>query len=241
MALAATAAVIPACSLLPGGAGAYFASNAAVAPAGPTSTGVPYWNDANNAVPGPIGIVAIGGVEVDYADVDPATYGNTAEGAHPVSESRSLDPAGEQTITSAILQQYPVTIGVGGFDPNNPAGFAQGPILGTGDTKLAGISRGRAKHNALHNGIAPDPGGIDQRLKWMMVNPAYTNPQSVEVWGSGMTAATAATLIINGPAMGTGPFVRNAGSNQYIASGYWTSGVNNFYVLTGINLISGGP
>lgn len=240
-ALVAAAAVIPACTMFPGGAIGtpwFTASSGPVAPGTPNTTNIPLWTNPNLAVPGPIGISGIGGIEITYGDADPVAYPpSNLEAPHPISTSRSLDPTGEAVINGSVQQLYV---------PNVPVGQGQqvanaGPYLQTGDTKLGGISRARAKHHTLHpqpGGApnAPDPGGVGQRCTWMKTNPAFTNAREWIAWGAGMTPAQAATQI-------SGAVTLNLTSNAFGAAGYWTSGSYNYYVFTMINLPTnaGGP
>lgn len=238
-ALLVAASVIPACSLLGGPyAGTpinfFSTSSGPVAPGTPSTNGV-IWASPNLAVQGPIGIVGIGGIEVTYGDADSVAFppGN-AETPHPISTSRSLDPTGESIINSMVQQLYTANVG-------NGQGGQQvnvGPVLYTGDPKLAGISRGRAKHSSLHTpAAAPDPGGLPARLAWMKVNANYTGAQQVEVSGAGMTPTAAATAIANA----LRGYVGGITTNAYGAAGYWTSGVTNYYVFTILQVLNGGP
>lgn len=240
-ALLVAVAVTPACSLLGEGPSAgtawLSASTGPVAPGAPNTTNIPLWTDPNLAVPGPIGITHIGGIEVTYGDADPTKFPpGTAEAPHPVSTSRSLDPTGEAVINGAVQQLYKPVVPVNGGQNVANAG----PFLQTGDTKLAGISRARAKHEALHPTVggkltAPDPGGLAARLGYMKVNPAYTAPRQWEVSGAGLTPAQAATQITG--AIGA---LKLTG-NTFGSAGFWTNGSYNFYCFTMITVANGGP
>ncbi len=248
-ALIAVAAVIPACSLLGGGVNGSLrwgtTSSGPVAPGAPNTTNIPLWTNPNLAIPGPIGINGIGGIEVTYGDADPTTYPpSNPEASHPISTSRSLDPTGEATINGSVQQLYVPQVPVNGNGGGQVANA--GPYLQTGDTKLAGISRARAKHETLHpmpNGAlgAPDPGGVAQRCTWMKVNPAFTNARQFEISGQAMTATQAATNI-TGQIGGAAGLMLGSG-NAFGAAGYWTSGAYNYYCFTMINLPTnaGGP
>jgi len=243
-ALLVAAALIPACSMLTSASsgGINWRSNSTgPVTATPNYTG-PLWANPNTAIQGPIGIWNIGGVEVTYGQADPTKYpSSNPEASHPVSTTRSLDPSGESIIDSMVQQTRTVVIGgVGGI--GNVGGIGGvggvGPTLYTGEPKLGGIARARAKHRSLHQGAAP-PTDVDlaARLGYMKINPNYTNAAEYEAWGPAMTATQAGNIIVNLISTYTGGIVNNA----YGAAGYWTGGTANYYAFDIVEVATGGP
>jgi hypothetical protein len=244
-ALLVAAALIPACSMLKSASsgGINWSSNST----GPVTTAAvptngPLWANPNNAIQGPIGIWNLGGTEITYGEADPTKYpSNNPEASHPVSTSQSLDPSGESIIDSMVQQTRTVVIGgVGGV--GNVAGIGGvggvGPTLYTGEPKLAGIARARAKHRSLHQGAAPptDP-DLPARLGYAKINPTYTNPAEYEASGPAMTATAAGNIIVAAVSGYTGGITANA----YGAAGYWTGGNVNYFSFDIVEVATGGP
>jgi hypothetical protein len=228
------AVVIPACTRNGGTTtnGLLWSSNS-VSPAG----GAPgpaqlQWNPPNSAIPGPIGIIGIGGVEITFGDADPATYPpGTPEAPHPVSTSRSLDPNAEAVVNSLVQQLFQPNVNQGGNGQVNT-----GPSLLTGDTKLAALSRAFAKHRTFHTGAL---GGVNlqTRFGWVGGNPNATALVEYHAAGAGMTPQQAGNNI----AAQANAYVQAITQNAFGAAGYWTGGVDNYYTFSMCQVANGAP
>jgi hypothetical protein len=242
-ALLVAAALIPACSMLKSNSsgGINWSSNSTGnVTAVPVVTPV-LWYDPNTAIQGPIGIWGIGGVEITYGMADPANFpASNPEAPHPVSTSRSLDPTGESVINSMVQQLYVINIGGAGGAGGAAGigGVVVGPVLYTGEPKLAAVARARSKHQSLHPGAAaPDPGGLAARLGYAKINPNYSAAVEYPASGPAMTATQAGTIIANA----AGVYIGGIGTNTYGAAGYWTGGTTNYYNFVMVQVPNGGP
>lgn len=229
------AVIIPACNNSGAGTpaqGILWNSRTTTGGGGAPIAGQQLWINPNLAVPGPIGIIGIGGVEITFGDADATAYPpGSPEAPHPVSTSRSLDPQAEAIVNSLVQQLFQPNINQGGNQQVN-----LGPSLLTGDSKLGGLSRAHSKHRTLHAGAIMGP-GLAVLMNYCTVNPNRIAPVMYNAAGPGITPTQAGNQI----AAAANGYVQGITTNAFGAAGYWTSGIDNYYAFTMCQVTNGAP